>query len=100
MMRRRADILGVQVSAVNLPQAAAAISEWIQHRSPHYATVNPRPRRHGRLRDAQRRRSLNASSRTTAHGMATVWLLKLRGHRNVSRVYGLDLNLAGCGKTG
>lgn len=38
----------------------------------------------------------DASRLTTPDGMAIVWLLKLRGYRQVERVYGPDLMLAVC----
>ena len=39
---------------------------------------------------------MNASGLTTPDGMAIVWLLRLQGHRRVSRVYGPDLMLSLC----
>ncbi len=93
---RRENILGVKVSAINMAQALAAIAAWIEARQPHYVCVTPA---HG-VMDCQRAPALraifNASGLTTPDGMAIVWLLKLRGHRHVGRVYGPDLLLAVC----
>jgi N-acetylglucosaminyldiphosphoundecaprenol N-acetyl-beta-D-mannosaminyltransferase len=47
-------------------------------------------------RDPELRRIFNASGMTTPDGMAIVWLLRLQGHRRVSRVYGPDLMLEVC----
>jgi N-acetylglucosaminyldiphosphoundecaprenol N-acetyl-beta-D-mannosaminyltransferase len=38
----------------------------------------------------------NRSGMTTPDGMSVVWLLKLMGHKNVTRVYGPDLMRAVC----
>ena len=93
---KRQNILGVEVSAINMGQAVGQIQEWIEKRTPNYVTVTPA---HG-VMDCHNRPELkpifNASGMTTPDGMAIVWLLKLYGHEHVSRVYGPDLMLAVC----
>ena len=95
-MIERVNILGVQVSAINMEQALGEISNWVENRSPHYVCVTPA---HG-IMDCQREPELkqifNQSGMTTPDGMSIVWLLKLLGHSHVSRVYGPDLMLAVC----
>jgi len=92
----RQNILGVGVSAINMPQAINQIGAWIEARTPHYVCVTPA---HGVMdcyRDPQLRGVFNRSGMTTPDGMAIVWLLKLYGQRHVSRVYGPDLLLTAC----
>lgn len=92
----RQNILGVAVSAINMAQALTTIDGWISQRTPHYVCVTPA---HGVMDcqdDPAMRRIFNASGLTTPDGMAIVWLLKLYGHAQVSRVYGPDLMLALC----
>ena len=90
-MIRRENILGVNVSAINMEQALGEIKGWIEGRQPHYVCVTPA---HGIMdcqRDLELRSTFNGSGLTTPDGMAVVWLLRLRGHSHVDRVYGPDL---------
>jgi N-acetylglucosaminyldiphosphoundecaprenol N-acetyl-beta-D-mannosaminyltransferase len=92
----RANILGVGISAVDMRRTLGTIHTWIAQRSPHYIcifTVHSvmECRRNGRLRAIA-----NRSGLTTPDGMPLVWLSRLHGHRDVSRVYGPDLMLAVC----
>jgi N-acetylglucosaminyldiphosphoundecaprenol N-acetyl-beta-D-mannosaminyltransferase len=79
-----------------MDQARETISEWIAQRESHYVCVTPAHVVMDGRRDPKLRSALNASGLTTPDGMGIVWLLKLRGYRNVSRVYGADLMLAIC----
>ena len=92
----RGNILGVNVSAINMDQALKIIDDWIERREQNYVCVTPA---HG-VMDCQYQPELreifNKSGLTTPDGMAIVWLLKLRGFHHVSRVYGPDLMLAVC----
>lgn len=92
----RFDILGVKISAINIFQALKTIENWIQTKEAHYICVTPA---HG-IMECQRNPRLlsifNSSGLTTPDGMVIVWLLKLNGFRNVSRVYGPDLMRAVC----
>lgn len=92
----RANILGVLISPVNMDDALCSIGTWIATRELQYITVTPAHAVMDAYRDPELRRIFNASGMTTPDGMAIVWLLKLRGHRNVSRVYGPDLMLETC----
>jgi N-acetylglucosaminyldiphosphoundecaprenol N-acetyl-beta-D-mannosaminyltransferase len=92
----RVDVLGVGVSAVDMPMALAEIARWIETREPHYVCVTGV---HGVMesrRDASLRAIHNAAGLVTPDGMPLVWLSRRRGHRHVSRVYGPDLMLALC----
>ncbi|MEN8242910.1 MAG: WecB/TagA/CpsF family glycosyltransferase, partial [Chloroflexota bacterium] len=64
--------------------------------TPAYICVTPA---HGVMdcyHDPSLKTIFNHSGMTTPDGMAIVWLLKLYGHKHVSRVYGPDLMLAAC----
>ncbi len=92
----REDILGVQVSAVNMRQTLAIIDGWIARREPHYVCVTPAHSVMECYRDPDLRRIFNASGLTTPDGMSIVWALRLLGHKHVARVYGPDLMHALC----
>lgn len=92
----RANILGVYVSAINLDQTVKRIDEWVYTRTANYVCVTPA---HGIMEcrdDSELRKIFNASGMTTPDGMSVVWILKLKGYRHVSRVYGPDLMQAVC----
>jgi N-acetylglucosaminyldiphosphoundecaprenol N-acetyl-beta-D-mannosaminyltransferase len=86
----------VLVSAIGMRQALETLASWIENRDPHYVTVTPAHAVMDAYEDSDLRRIFNASGMTTPDGMSIVWLLRLRGHRNVSRVYGPDLMLETC----
>ncbi len=92
----RVNVLGVGVSAIDMPQALEAIGGWIERREPRYVCVTGV---HGVMesqRDEGLRRIHNAAGLVTPDGMPLVWLSRLRGHGHVRRVYGPDLMLACC----
>lgn len=90
------NILGVNISAINMSQAIQIIDRWISDGEQNYVCVTPA---HGVMEcyhQPELRKIFNRSGLTTPDGMGIVWLLKLKGHRHVSRVYGPDLTLAVC----
>lgn len=92
----RIPILGVQVSAVNMDIALQQLQEWITGRDNQYLCVVPA---HSIMECVNHPNLLpvfNSAGMVTPDGMAVVWLLKLKGHPNVSRVYGPDLMLKSC----
>jgi len=94
------NVLGVQVSAVNMTMALRTIDGWITRGEPHYVCVTGV---HGVMesqRDPELRRIHNQAGMVTPDGMPLVWLSWLDGHRYVERVYGPDLMLACCAQTG
>src|SRR5712671_4968664 len=92
-MSDRLNILGVEVSAFNLPLAADTIECWIRADRREYVCITGV---HGIIesrRDPPVRAIHNAAGLVTPDGMPLVWLLRLAGHRNAGRVYGPDLML-------
>jgi N-acetylglucosaminyldiphosphoundecaprenol N-acetyl-beta-D-mannosaminyltransferase len=92
----RVDVLGVHVSAVNMPQAVAEISRWIADREQHYVCVTGV---HGVMEsqdDPELRSIHNASGLTTPDGMPMVWAARRAGFADADRVYGPDLMLELC----
>ncbi|HLB50071.1 MAG TPA: WecB/TagA/CpsF family glycosyltransferase [Anaerolineales bacterium] len=96
MQIERVDVLGVHVSAINMPLALETIEDWIARRERHYVCVTGV---HGIMesqQDESLRRIHNAAGLVTPDGMPLVWVSRLKGQRHVNRVYGPDLMLALC----
>jgi N-acetylglucosaminyldiphosphoundecaprenol N-acetyl-beta-D-mannosaminyltransferase len=92
----RVDLLGVQVSAINMEQALDAIDHWITAGIQTYVCVTGV---HGVMesrRDDNLRRIHNAAGLVTPDGMPLVWWTRWRGWTHTGRVYGPDLLLACC----
>ncbi len=93
---QRVNILGVGVGAVTMPQAVGLIGRWIKQRRPNYVCVTSI---HGVVEsrfDDQLGLIHNRAGLVTADGMPLVWFGRLRGFRQMERVYGPDLLLAVC----
>ena len=91
----RFDVLGVQVSAIDIPTAIDEIGRWIEQREQHYVCVTGV---HGVMEsqsDAELLDIHNRSGLTTPDGMPMVWAGKWAG-LPIQRVYGPDLMLALC----
>src|SRR3712207_5274697 len=92
----RCDVLGVDVSAVNMQMAVHQIHDWVARRQPNYVCITGV---HGVMesqRDPLLKRIHNRAGMVTPDGMPMVWVNKLRGNGHVSRVYGPDLMLEVC----
>jgi len=92
----RTNVLGVGVSAVNIPRAVAEIERHIRGQRRGYVCVTGA---HGVMEcqgDEALRRIHNAAAMVTPDGMPLVWLSRLHGAQGVTRVYGPDLMLAVC----
>jgi N-acetylglucosaminyldiphosphoundecaprenol N-acetyl-beta-D-mannosaminyltransferase len=88
---RPCNLLGVVISAINLPMAVQTIERWIARHQKKYVCVTGM---HGVTEcqtDEELKRIHNAAGMVTPDGMPMVWLNKLRGNRHVTRVYGPDL---------
>lgn len=90
----RINILGVQISAIDMEQALETIEGWVTTQSPNYICVTPA---HGVMdcqNDPELLHIFNNSGLTTPDGMGIVWSMKMFGQHHVERVYGPDLVLA------
>ncbi len=89
----RANLLGIGISAVNMPEALRLIHSVLARGKKGYICVTGV---HG-IMEAQRdpcfKRILNDSFLTTPDGLPTVWVGKIQGHSAMARVYGPDLML-------
>jgi len=88
------DLLGVNMSVLNIPDAVRRILEAVEQRRRGYICVTGV---HGIMEsrtDQSLRQILNNAFLCTPDGMPTVWMGKLSGHPEMSRVYGPDLMLA------
>ncbi|OHE86157.1 MAG: hypothetical protein A3G75_07945 [Verrucomicrobia bacterium RIFCSPLOWO2_12_FULL_64_8] len=95
----RYNVLGTGVSAINLRQAREiALAALSERRKGYVSTADARVINLA-ADDPGLRSLLNASLLTTPDGMPLVWLARLRGHREVGRVYGPDLMLELCAAT-
>lgn len=94
--RARANVLGIGISAIDMPTAVARVIAAAESRSGGYVCVTGV---HGVMeaqRDPALRRILNGSIVTTPDGMPMVWVGRAQGHERISRVYGPSLMLEVC----
>lgn len=79
-----------------MEMALKTIEGWISRCESQYVCVSPAHAIMDYRRDPELRCIANSSGLSTPDGMSVVWLLRLKGHRNVERVYGPDLILELC----
>ncbi len=87
----RVNVLGVGLSVLNLDFALAAVARALASKTKGYVCVTGV---HGVMeaqRDPALRAILNRAYLNTPDGMPMVWTGRLRGHREMGRVYGPDL---------
>ena len=87
----RVDVLGVNVSAVDMAGAVAAIFGWIDRNEPNYVCVTGV---HGVMesyRAPDLRGIHNSAGMVTPDGMPLAWLVRFAGHRASERVCGPEL---------
>ena len=92
----RVDVLGVGVSAVDMPMTLHLIDQWISQGDRQYICVTDVHAVMESQRDPRIRNAHNCSGLTTPDGMPLVWAGRAAGARHMSRVYGPDLMLAVC----
>ena len=100
MMIERVNVLGVGISILNLGTALDAVAEAVRTRRQGYVCVTGV---HGVMeaqKDEKFRQILNQAFLCTPDGMPMVWMGRLRGHREMRRVYGPDLMLDVCSWSG
>ena len=93
-------VLGIRVSAIQIPQVVALMEQWIQRgEHGHYIAVTGM---HG-ISEAQSNAEfghiLNDASLVVPDGMPLVWLGRLRGYGLKRRVYGPELMMEFCKAT-
>lgn len=93
-MSGRVNVLGVGVSPINMRMALDRLGEWIARGDRQYVSVCNVHSVMECHRDARLRQIVNHAGMTTPDGMPLVWLARLSGQPQVSRVYGPDLMLA------
>lgn len=93
---RRPNVLGVSINAISISDLLESTHEWIENKTYTYICVVPAHSIMDAYYDTDFRDILNSSGLTTPDGMSVVWILKLRGFKEVSRVYGPDIMLALC----
>ena len=84
-------IAGVKVSAINMDDACLALESIIRDKGQGYVCVCPASTIVECTRDDAVREAVNAAYLATPDGMPLVWMGKIKGFRNISRVYGPDL---------
>jgi N-acetylglucosaminyldiphosphoundecaprenol N-acetyl-beta-D-mannosaminyltransferase len=92
----RVNVLGVGISAINMAEAVHRCQRLLAERKRAYVCVTGV---HGIMeaqRDAGFREILNRAFLCTPDGMPTVWIGRLRGHADMSRVYGPDFMIELC----
>jgi len=95
-MVARENILGVGISAVNMEMVLEVLDGWLRRREQHYLIAAPAHCLVDCQKDETLRSIYNSASLVTPDGMPLVWILKMKGFRQVDRVYGPDLMLAVC----
>lgn len=93
---QRVNILGVGISVLNLQTTLSAITDAVHERNKGYICVTGV---HGVMEaqnDPAFRKILNGAFLCTPDGMPMVWVGRLKGQREMSRVYGPDLMLDVC----
>lgn len=86
-------ILGVPISALNMPLAVETIERWVDENEPHYVCIFTVHSVMECQDDPQMLRIAKGAGMCTPDGMPLVWLSRKAGHDKVSRVYGPDLML-------
>lgn len=90
----RINLLGVRVSACDLPTAVAEMEATLDTRQLGYASTCPVYTLMQGHERAEVRAALNGATWVTPDGMPVVWALRCFGAPKVGRVYGPDLMLA------
>lgn len=84
-------ILGVKVSAINMPIALDTIDHWIETRDQNYVCIRDVHGVIASLDDESFRDIHTKAGMVTPDGMPVVWASRMLGHRQVRKVSGSDL---------
>jgi len=91
MFENKINILGVGVDDLNLDLASARIDQWIKDKRKVYVCVAPVSTIVDCQEDKAYKDIVNSAAMVTPDGMPVVWIAKLKGGKEVQRVYGPDL---------
>jgi N-acetylglucosaminyldiphosphoundecaprenol N-acetyl-beta-D-mannosaminyltransferase len=91
-----ASILNTKVSAINMKIALIKLNQWIIKKESAYICVAAAHSVMECVQNPSLYPAFNNSNLTTPDGMAIVWLMRLKGHKSVQRVYGPDLLISAC----
>jgi N-acetylglucosaminyldiphosphoundecaprenol N-acetyl-beta-D-mannosaminyltransferase len=94
--RERFGVLGVWIDAVDPLRAQEEIESWITDRQRGYVCLSNVHSVMEARRDESLRAVFNGADLAVPDGMPLVWVGRLRGRREVRRVYGPDLTLQLC----
>ena len=85
------NILGTRVNPLTIKEAVAQIKIWVRQGSTYFVSIASL----NNIISAVKEKSLltvqNSADMTTTDGMPLVWILKLRGYKQIERVCGPDL---------
>lgn len=84
-------ILNVEISAININDACSLVEDALLKRQRKYICVCPVSTIMECKKNEIVLKSVNSADLVTPDGMAVVWIGKMLGHKNISRVYGPDL---------
>jgi N-acetylglucosaminyldiphosphoundecaprenol N-acetyl-beta-D-mannosaminyltransferase len=92
----RVNVLGVAISAINLSQGADLVVRAVEQKHKGYVAVTNVHGVSEAQSDLKFREILNGAYLTTPDGMPMTWIGRLRGFKQMDRVYGPDLMLEVC----
>lgn len=90
------NVLGARVDALSMETALQGIDRWIEHREPNFVCFATAHSILDTRNQTELLRQINDAGMVTPDGMVLVWLLKAKGWKRVTRVYGPDLMLEVC----
>jgi N-acetylglucosaminyldiphosphoundecaprenol N-acetyl-beta-D-mannosaminyltransferase len=96
MSDARFNVIGVAISATDLPRAVDTILSWRQRGERHFVSTCTAHTLVECQRNPALRERINGAALAVPDGMPLVWLARKHGYPDVSRVYGPDLLLAVC----
>jgi N-acetylglucosaminyldiphosphoundecaprenol N-acetyl-beta-D-mannosaminyltransferase len=91
-----ADVLGVNVSAINMQEAVETATQWIGCGEPGYVCVSSVHVIMEAQREPKVLHTLNDAMMNTPDGMPLTWVGRLQGHRHMDRVFGPEFMLEMC----
>jgi N-acetylglucosaminyldiphosphoundecaprenol N-acetyl-beta-D-mannosaminyltransferase len=89
--RQRIKILDILVDVLTLEKAVYRIEQWVKQRHKAYVCVAPVSTVVEAIDDTDYRRIINNADMVTPDGMPVVWTARLKGQKEIRRVYGPDL---------